>query len=670
MVRKFVPINGVDAPADVQHKCVNATAKHFSLPAGKVKQIISNNVFMLLERDTIVEVSPGGKPKAVSKKTLMGMKDLRCLSQSTRPLYEHQIRVTETLQHQRSLLIVHSVGSGKTLTAMSAAYCFLENNPTGKVFLVTPVSLVENFREELIRSFRGKYAFHTNVEFMKALENERTFKALMKKPMFIAYTHAKFAKDLKYQRIPKSILEQSMVVIDEIHNYRTKIPKKAMKAQHHPGSKIPACFYVQQGIKPAQRVIGLTATPFVNDISDLTSIVSIVTGKDLFAKTSRKKSQLQLLRKYSKNIFSFYDIEKGDPRFPSYTIHKIELVMPKAYYEEYMKIERLEKRHFAGKTISDAFYGNIRVASNKIDNRTNSPKVLWTINKIETIIRTGGRVVVFSNFLDSGVKVIKRELSKKGVGCNFITGKVKRNTRQKIVRDYNSGNMPVLLISKAGGEGLDLKKTTAVIMLEPTWNSASRTQIFGRGIRNGSHLDLPESLRHVDCFILLMVKPKNVEDELVSGDRFTYDVTEDKHVASEALLDYLEDNSIEGTRGEKWLPEKQSYHILPVSGNMQLFAGPYGEEDEEGLSKKTLEILEEIEAERVNETIDDFFSGEAEEDELFFEESGDDEFFGEEENESNNEESDDDIAQGIQNLRFDKESSDDGQLLDEDDFLI
>jgi N12 class adenine-specific DNA methylase len=228
MVRKFVPINGVDAPADVQHECVNATAKHFSLPAGKVKQIISNNVFMLLERDTIVEVSPGGKPKAVSKKTLMGMKDLRCLSQSTRPLYEHQIRVTETLQHQRSLLIVHSVGSGKTLTAMSAAYCFLENNPTGKVFLVTPVSLVENFREELIRSFRGKYAFHTNVEFMKALENERTFKALMKKPMFIAYTHAKFAKDLKYQRIPKSILEQSMVVIDEIHNYRTRIPKKAV----------------------------------------------------------------------------------------------------------------------------------------------------------------------------------------------------------------------------------------------------------------------------------------------------------------------------------------------------------------------------------------------------------------------------------------------------------
>lgn len=639
MVRKFVPINGVEAPVDVQHKCVNATAKHFSLSAGKVKEIISRNIFMLLERDTIVEVSPGGKPKTVSKKKLMGMKNLKCLTDSSRPLYEHQIRVTETLQHQRSLLIVHSVGSGKTLTAASAAYCFLENNPDGKVFVVTPVSLVENFREEVINSFESKHL-----------------------KRYVFYTHAKFAKDLKYQRIPKSLLKKSMVIIDEIHNYRTRIPKKAVIAQHHPGSKIPACFYVQQGIKSAQRVIGLTATPFVNDISDLTSIVSIVTGKDLFAKTSRKKSQLQLLKKYSKNIFSFYDIEKGDPRFPSYTIHKIEIVMPKKYYEEYMKIERLEKKHFAGSAISDAFYGNIRVASNKIDNRTNSPKVMWTINKIETIIHNGGRVVVFSNFLDSGVKIIKRELSKKGIGCNFITGKVKRNIRQKIVRDYNAGNMPVLLISKAGGEGLDLKKTTAVIMLEPTWNSASRTQIFGRGIRNGSHLDLPESLRHVDCFILLMVKPKGVEgeSELVSGDRFTYDVTEDKHVASEALLDYLEGNSIEGTRGSKWVPEKQSYHILPMGPagkDLQLFTTPYDEGDGY-LSKKTLELKEEIEAEKMSENIEDFFGEEAEEDTLFFEESGDDEPFHE------------DIVQGIENLHFDRESSDDSQLLDDDDFLI
>lgn len=619
MVRQFVPINGVDAPADIQKKCIKRTAERFGLPQGRVKEIIKNNVYMLLQRDTIIDQSPSGKPKRVPKKTLH-LKNLECLSHSSRPLYEHQVRVTEALQKQRGIIVVHSVGSGKTLTAATAAHCFLENNPDGVVFVVTPTSLVDNFREEIERSFHGK-----NIR------------------RYIFYTHAKFAKYMKNDLIDQDVLKKSMVIIDEIHNYRKEIPKYAVKswaqekrfAQQNKRkgrgkrkkarkSRIPSGFHVQQGIKKAQKVIGLTATPFVNALSDLTSIVSIVTGKDLFSMRTRKKSEFRVLMDNCKDVFSFYEIEKGDPRFPSYTIHKVELVMPRDYYEKYMAIESGMVNKSA--KISDAFYAEIRVASNKIDNRTNSPKVLWTLNKIEAIVRNGGRVVVFSNFLDSGIKIIENQLSKKGIRCNFITGKVKRSRRQGIVNDYNTGKMPVLLISKAGGEGLDLKQTTAVIMLEPTWNSASRTQIFGRGIRNGSHDGLPERRRRVDCFILMMVKPKGVEDSLPSGDKFVYDITEDKHIASEAVMSRLEELSIEGKKLTRWVPEKQSYHILPTSSGLrnQEIMGEYYSEGVP-ISKQTANILNEINSEEDENEESDFFDLEADEDVTWYENSGDEE---------------------------------------------
>jgi hypothetical protein len=579
MVRHFVAINGVKAPVKIQEECVKETADHFSLKPARVKEIIKRNTYMLLARDTIVGSSPSGKAKLAKLKSTLT--DLRCFEDASRPLYEHQIRVTKALQSQRELIIVHDVGSGKTLTAVTAADCFLQNNPSMNVIVVTPVSLVENFKEEIIRTYQGR-----NMQ------------------RYTFYTHAKFAKDLKTKRLTQDVIRKSMVIIDEVHNYRTKIPKGAVSGKVRK-SEIPACFYVQQGIKSAQKVLGLTATPFVNDISDLITIVSIVTGKDLFAKSRRKITPFRLLLKHAQNLFSFYEIEKGDPRFPSYTIHKIELVMPSEYYTKYMEIEKF-KSEGVQKKFSKKFYGNIRLASNKIDNKTDSPKVLWTINKVQSIVNSGGRVVVYSGFIDSGITLIRDALAKKGIGCSFITGKIKRRERSAIVKDYNAGRMPVLLISKAGGEGLDLKQTTAVIMLEPTWNGASRTQIFGRGIRNGSHLGLPEHLRHVDCYILLMVKPKgNKKKGIPSGDKFIYNITEDKQIASDAIMVQLAKFSLEKKALTRWVPQKQNYHIIPPGNELP---GIY-EDDEVEISEKTAEILEEIAGEESGEDIgsEEFF---------------------------------------------------------------
>lgn len=66
-----------------------------------------------------------------------------------------------------------------------------------------------------------------------------------------------------------------------------------------------------------------------------------------------------------------------------------------------------------------------------------------------------------------------------------------------MVRDYNDDKLKALLLSSAGGEGLDLKGTRLIQLLEPHWNQEKLKQVIGRGIRYKSHAALPEDERNV-----------------------------------------------------------------------------------------------------------------------------------------------------------------------------
>ena len=51
--------------------------------------------------------------------------------------------------------------------------------------------------------------------------------------------------------------------------------------------------------------------------------------------------------------------------------------------------------------------------------------------------------------------------------------------------------LKVVLISKAGSEGLDFKCIRQIHILEPWYNTNRIEQIIGRGVRNLSHCLLP-----------------------------------------------------------------------------------------------------------------------------------------------------------------------------------
>ena len=73
----------------------------------------------------------------------------------------------------------------------------------------------------------------------------------------------------------------------------------------------------------------------------------------------------------------------------------------------------------------------------------------------------------------------------------------------------------VFCITSAGAEGLSLRNVRAVHIMEPYWNDVRLTQVKGRAVRIGSHLDLPENQRDVSIYTYISVFPDEAQSNKV-----------------------------------------------------------------------------------------------------------------------------------------------------------
>ena len=470
-----------------------------------------------------------------------------CITRSKIPLHDYQKRVIQALRHHRGICAVHSVGSGKTLTAVAASQCFLDANPMSHVYVCTPVSLMGNFRKEMV-----KYGISAD------------------DPRYTILSHDTMWRSVKEKKVDPRTFRNDMIIIDEVHNFRSlpliaKVKGKTEKRR---------AFYMREAVCEFKKVLALTATPIMNSEKDLVNIVSFLTGEKYADRIADAPEHGQY---YSQNdliphilnkahdIFSFYQRPKDDGRFPSYDITNVNITMPETYFRQYVEIEtHTIQQELSYRTDIESFYTHIRNAVNKIDNTLDSPKVLWTLKKTRQIVGKGGRLIIYSAFLNSGIHMIGENLRKLKIPYNYISGEISASQRTAIVEDYNSGKVPVLLITRAGGEGLDLKGTTAAIMMEPTWNPSAEAQVFGRAVRSGSHTDMSPSKRKVECYLLFLVKPRPSFGKYadLSADQVIYNFVTKKRTMIRQMTDVLSRTGVERIPIEYWSPERKSKNVM------------------------------------------------------------------------------------------------------------
>lgn len=413
--------------------------------------------------------------------------NMRCLKLKMISPLKHQKEICSFLlkDKNRGVLVFHSVGSGKTLTSLLSAKCLLEKFPDKKVVILTGKSLVGNFEKE-----------------------QKKIKLDKDKRITIS-SYVKFINKLK-KRVD-NLCRNKILIIDEAHNFG----RSGIRSD-----------YLIKCARYAFKVILLTATPVKNNPEEIVNLMSMVTGTSpKYIKADIKEAIEDKEGEKFKKVFnckvSFFN-SQDKTNYPSSHEHIINIKMSGDYYKEYYKVQEDIKADlpdiFKNTKNLLSFLNGARRAVNKT--KEISPKITWTIKKIKEDIKEDKKVLIYSSWKDSGINIIKEYLKENDIKYSEVSGSLSKEKRDKYVKDFNSDKTKVILVTAAGSEGLDLKGTRSIIILEPHWNEARLQQIIGRGIRYGSHSHLELSKRHVDIYYLLLDKPDKVffNDKMPSAD--------------------------------------------------------------------------------------------------------------------------------------------------------
>lgn len=408
--------------------------------------------------------------------------------------------ITALLPHQQravargidqNLLLAHSVGSGKTLTSLAIA------DAIGKPAVVfTPASLVENYKKEIKKHLR-------------------------KGPRIdVLSLPTAAARNVK---VPAG----STVIVDEAHALRNPGTQRAK--------------YLKEQLQNAGRVITLTGTPTYNNIANIAPLINLTAGRtELPAQESDFNSRytarvnvrptwfqkLQGVRRSQKQVLQ-REQELGEILRKWIDVYDSTASKP-ARINEYLDVEMDPEQQAVYDAVSKAMPRHIKalvrnnLPASKSDMKSMNSflsgvrQVSNTLEGFDTSLRTGSKIrraadilleayrkdpklraLVYSNYRDSGVGAMAKELDTRGVPYEIFDGSLSRERKKEIVDRYNEGKLPVILGTGSASEGLDLQNTRLIQILEPHFNNSRLEQVVGRGIRYKSHDSLPPEERNV-----------------------------------------------------------------------------------------------------------------------------------------------------------------------------
>jgi len=186
----------------------------------------------------------------------------------------------------------------------------------------------------------------------------------------------------------------------------------------------------------------------------------------------------------------------------------------------------------------------------------------------------------------------------------------------------------VFMITASGAEGISLKNTRYVHIMEPYWHPVRIQQVIGRARRICSHQELPEELRTVDVFLYLMEfseeqlssdatielrlkDTSKLSDRPISSDEALYEIATLKEEVTDKLLMAVKEASFDcQLHSQAGQTEKlQCFQFNSVDPNRFSFEGSYANEDvdavaEQNFKEVTLDDLVEFTADGIKYVLD------------------------------------------------------------------
>ena len=428
------------------------------------------------------------------------------------PLLPHQQRIIDKLKadNQPGLILMHGLGSGKTRSSIEA---YKSLGLPAEVLL--PAALKGNYQKEL-HKWIGEEPKDVNIRSQQ---------------------------EAARKGVNPEDFKDKLMIIDEAHRLRNEDTKLYKNLKE---------------VAPKKRIL-LTGTPIYNHPSDIAKLINIAAGKKIMPERQPDFEKEYIAQKtvfptiahriigvtpgqelsvknkdYLRAVFGkLVDYHAGNAEgFPNVEKETVKVPMVEQQERIYKAMMKDLPWHLRAKVTAGLppdrkeldklipFLSGARMISNSTsgfdtdEKNVVSPKIEKAFNYLKSKIDEDPsyKGLIYSNYLKSGVDPYKKMLQQANIPYGEFTGDIKDTVRNQLVKDYNENKLKALIISSAGGEGLDLKGTRLVQLLEPHFNNEKIKQVIGRAARYKSHEGLdPEKQKVLVQNYLSSLNPSMID---------------------------------------------------------------------------------------------------------------------------------------------------------------
>lgn len=358
---------------------------------------------------------------------------------------------------------------------------------------VCPNAVVETIRKSILRVYP-----ESTIIIPKSLDDITSYDR--SKYNYVILNYEKFCQSYSPALVDKlvSLNQIDFLCFDEVHrakNDMSSINQNLTNLRVLGGEK-----------NPGMRVLGMTATPLINNLSEVRNLLELITGtsfEDIMPTNLVTINNIHNAYKYLM-LYGFRYV-------PDYKINcieeKVDIDGTKELAEKLVGFENSEVGDIEGHMISVKYEG-----------------IRSHIKKYRTII--------YTQFIKNILPRIKEELRKDGITFREYTGEIDSVERDSIVSDFAQHKFDVILASSPITTGVDglQKICDTIIILSLPWTNAEYVQLVGRINRQGSEFG---SVR----IVVPQVKIKLNNGKEWSWDDKRFRIIKTKRTLSDAVVD-------------------------------------------------------------------------------------------------------------------------------------
>lgn len=382
-------------------------------------------------------------------------------------LFPFQITGVQSLVENKAYLLADEMGTGKTVMTAVAIRILFQKGIAQRALILCPKSVLSVWDNHL-----RDWARILSATVVSGPQQLRQVDWKCPAHVYVT-TYDLLRGDTEGHGAPLKDLKFDIVVLDEAQAIKNSSSKRSQAVR-----KLEAKFRW-----------ALTGTPVQNKVDDLVSLFRFV-KPEVFGPShlppapddARRRIKPFFLRRRKTDVF---------PELPRKLRTDEWFDLAGEQRAEYDAVLSKGRRDFEGgdtpltKIHIFALLNRLKQICNFASDRKESPKSEALQEQVEEIVDGGHKVLVFTQYLEQGLKKLKPLLEHFGLVA--LTGNMSDFQRKDAIRQFQSDPKTRVFLAtiKTGGEGITLTAASYVVHFDHWWNPAVAWQAEDRAHRKG-----------------------------------------------------------------------------------------------------------------------------------------------------------------------------------------